>query len=245
MGWSLPGAALGAWVKIPAVEVVELLATAGVDFVVIDREHGAVDLRAMPALVAAAQAAGLPAFVRVADASPGAVQPALDAGADGLFVPHVEDAAAARAVVAACRFAPLGRRHGSLMTRAGGWGRRDTAELVRHANDDVTIVAQVETPHAVAAIEQIVEVDGIDAVLVGPFDLALSSGLAEGDLAFRAMVRRVVTAQRGERRLGGVAADRDAADAMARAGYDFLMIGADVSLLRRGARAALTAGAAR
>ena len=95
MGWSLPVRALGVWVKIPAVEVVEVLAASGVDFVVVDREHGAIDLRTMTAMVAVARGLGLPAFVRVPNHTPEEVQPALDAGADGLFVPREPSRAAA------------------------------------------------------------------------------------------------------------------------------------------------------
>ncbi|WP_331748487.1 aldolase/citrate lyase family protein [Streptomyces chartreusis] len=245
MGWPSLIPALGAWVKIPAVEVVEVLASAGLDFIVLDQEHGAIDVRSITTLVAVAQQAELPAFVRVPEVSANAVQQALDAGADGLFIPHIDNAEAARAVVRACRFAPLGRRHGSPMTRAGRWGKLDMADFVRRANNDVTIVAQIETPQAVAAIDQIVEVEGIDAVFIGPFDLSLSSGLAEDDPAFQAMVRQVETANRGGRRLGGVAADRTTAESMSHDGYDFLMVGADVSLLGQGARAALATGGAR
>jgi len=243
MGWSLPDQARGVWVKIPAVEVVEVLAGSGVDFVVVDREHGAVDLRTTTAMIALARGIGLPVFVRVARHTPEEVQPALDAGAHGLFVPHVDDARVAQSVVETCRFPPRGRRHGSPTTRFGDWGAIDLAELVRRGNEDVMIVAQIETPRAVDSVDAVLQVAGIDAVLLGPFDLALASGLPTGSPEFHRLVARVEQAASG-RRLGGVAADADGARDLAGRGYSFVVAGADTSLLGAAARTLTQRGAA-
>ncbi|MEV1295718.1 aldolase/citrate lyase family protein [Pseudonocardia sp. NPDC049635] len=235
MGWTLPAAARGVWVKIPAVEVIEVLATAGVDFVVVDREHGAIDLRAMNAMIAVGHALGLPVFVRVPGHAPAEVQPALDAGASGVFVPHVDDRARALEVVDACRFPPLGHRHGSPTNRAGDWGTVDVAELVRRGNEGVMLVAQVETPDAVANIEGILDVAGVDAVFIGPFDLALSSGLAAASPDFVTLVEQVERAAAGRTALGGVAPATRADDLVAK-GYSFVLVGADTTLLADSAR---------
>ena len=242
MGWILPAQARGVWVKIPAVEVIEVLAASGVDFIVIDREHGAVDLRTMTVMIAVARGLGLPAFVRVPHHTPEQVQPALDAGANGLFVPHVDDGGVAERVVEVCRFPPLGHRHGSPATRFGDWGAADLAELVRRGNEDVMLVAQVETPRAVDSVGAVLNVAGIDAVLLGPFDLALSSGLPASSPEFRSMVTRVEEAAAGHR-LGGVAADPDGARDLAARGYSFVVAGADTSLLGAAARTVTQRGA--
>lgn len=238
MAWSLPSPARGVWVKIPAVEVVEVLAAAGVDFVVIDREHGAIDLRTMTSMIAVGRAIGLPVFVRVPGHTPEQVQSALDAGAAGLFVPHVDDAAVARGVVDACRFPPLGHRHGSPTTRAGGWGAEDLAGLVRRGNDEVMIIAQVETVRAVESIDDILAVAGLDAVFIGPFDLALSSGLPAGSVELADLVARVERSALAAGVLGGVAGGPDEVGALVAKGYSLVMVGADTSLLATSARSA-------
>ena len=243
MTWTLPPRARGVWVKLPAVEVVEVLANAGADFLVIDCEHGAIDLRAMTAMVAVARGLGVPVFVRVAACSPEQTQPALDAGASGLFVPHVDDRHAAQHVVDVCRFPPLGRRHASPTTRFGDWGRAGVADLVGRDNDGVMLVAQIETSRAVENIDDILGVEGLDAVFIGPVDLALSSGHAATDPEFRSMVAAVERSARGRRILGGVATSDAGAQELLGNDYSFAMVGADTSLLASATRA-LTAGSA-
>ncbi|MEU2288019.1 aldolase/citrate lyase family protein [Streptomyces sp. NPDC013178] len=236
MAWTLPSPTRGVWVKIPAVEVIEVLASAGVDFVVIDREHGAIDLREMTTMIAVGRGLGLPVFVRVPGHATELVQPALDAGATGLFIPHVEDAETAKAVVDACRFPPMGHRTGSLTTRMGTWGAESPAELVRRGNEELMLVAQIEDPQGVGNVEEIIAVPGLDAVFIGPFDLALSSGLSATSPEFGDMVAAVEKAALGRRALGGVAANAKAAADMLTSGYSFVMVGADVSLLASSAR---------
>ncbi len=122
MSWPAHPRQLGTWVKIPAPEVIETLAAGGLDFVAIDGEHGAVDRRTMSALVGLAKAVGLPVLVRVAGHRPEQLQPPLDAGADGLLVPHVDEAAQARTVVDAGRFPPR-IPCSNKATRSWSWGR--------------------------------------------------------------------------------------------------------------------------
>jgi len=221
---------LGIWVKFPLPEVLEVLVASGVDFVVLDYEHGPFDERTMSTMVGVARALGLTVFVRVVGHSPSDVQPALDAGADGLFVPHVDDASTARQVVDACRFPPIGRRPGSPTTRAGSWGRSSIADYVARGNTEVTIVAQIESSSAVRSASEIGEVAGLDAIFLGPFDLALSSGLSPASPEFRAMVASVEVVA-ATVPLGGVAANPTEADALLDRGYSFVMVGADTSLL--------------
>lgn len=244
MAYMLPAAARGVWVKVPAVEVVEVLAAAGVDFVVLDREHGAIDLRTMTTMVAVARGLGLPVFVRMPGHAPAEVQPALDAGATGLFVPHVDDKAVAQSVVDACRFPPLGHRRGSPTNRAGDWGAADLAEVVRRGNAEVMIVAQVETPRGVENIDDIVAVTGLDAVFVGPFDLALSSGHDPGSAELSVLVGRVEVAAVDRIAVGGVATGATGAVDLVAKGYAFVMVGADTTLLAASARSLAERGAA-
>lgn len=228
------GLALGVWVKFPVPEVLEVLAGSGVQFVVLDCEHGSFGQRTMSTMVGVARGLGLTVFVRVLGHSPSDVQPPLDAGADGLFVPHIDDASTARRVVDACRFPPVGSRPGSPTTRAGNWGRSTIADYVSRGNTKVTIVAQIESAAGVASVAEIEQVEGLDAIFIGPFDLSLSTGLPPDDPEFVAMVSSVEAATRTVA-LGGVAGTPAEVFELRRRGYSFVMIGADSSLLARAA----------
>lgn len=224
--------AVGIWIKLPILEVIELVSPSGLDFVVLDAEHGAFDQNTIAGMVALARARGLRVFVRVAGHARSDVQPALDAGADGIFVPHVDDAQSAARVAEFSRFPPLGTRSASLATPAGGWGRSSLEDyLVRGA--EVLVIAQIESPAAVDSVAEIAATEGIDAIFLGPFDLGLSSGLNAADAEFGSLVRRVETGH-CTAALGGVASGPAEARDLAQRGYSFLLVGTDIGLLAMG-----------
>lgn len=232
---------LGAWVKLAAPETVELLALAGFDFVVVDAEHGTIDIRTVSTMIGLARGCGLVPFVRVAGTAPRDVQPSLDAGAGGLFVPRVDDPAGARDAVRAARFPPLGRRGASTSGRAGRWGLETLAEYVRAGDEDVRLVVQAESIEALGAVAEIGLVEGVDAVFLGPTDLAVSSRTVADD---ERLGRLVAVAERACAEHGvtlGTTAAGDAPDLLGRRGYDFLVLGADSGMLRQGATAAVNA----
>lgn len=232
---------LGAWVKLAATESVELLALAGFDFVVIDTEHASIDLRTVSTMIATARGCGIDPFVRVPGMAPRDVQVPLDAGARGLFVPQVEDAAAARTAVRSTRFPPLGQRGASNTGRAGRWGLDDLADYVAAGNDDTLLVVQVESMRALESIADIGRVPGVDAIFVGPADLAVSSQRTLTDPDVAALLE---TAERSCLTQGvplGTTASRDAPDLLTR-GYNFLVLGSDTAFLRS-AGASLVSGA--
>lgn len=119
---SLDRTAFGTWVKLPTVDVVELLAHAGFDFLVIDMEHSPLDVLTVHQLLGTARGCGLPTLVRVPDRTPSTISRVLDSGSAGVLVPHVDTVADARAVVSAGRFTPHGTRGYGPTVRAGVWG---------------------------------------------------------------------------------------------------------------------------
>lgn len=165
----------GTWVKIPALETVELLARAGFDFVVIDMEHSTVDFSRLEALIGAGQAAGLATLVRPWGEDVGLIGKVLDIGANGIMAPHVETPERAREIVEQARFSPLGRRGFSPLTKYDA-----LREPLRALDDATYVVAQIEGREALASIGAIAAVSGIDAVFVGPYDLALSLDVPPG-----------------------------------------------------------------
>ncbi len=157
--------------------VVYLLAKSGFDFVIVDNEHGTYSAADVSNLVAAARGADIAVIVRIPEIRRETIIKPLDSGATGLLVPQVETADQARQIIHHAKYPPKGQR-GLAMRRAHSlYGRSDAGEYLRQANEDTFIVVQAERQTAIDHLDQIVAVEGIDAVLVGPFNLSVSLGI--------------------------------------------------------------------
>jgi 4-hydroxy-2-oxoheptanedioate aldolase len=169
--------ALGTWTQVAAAELVDMLGDAGLDFTIVDCEHGAFDLAQAEMLFRACDAAGLVPLCRAPALDPGWIGRALDAGAQAVVVPGLASAANAARAVAATRFAPEGTRGACPCVRAGGHFIRDW-RAHEQAERDKGIIALVETAEGLEQIEAICATPGLRALLAGPFDLSVSLGLA-------------------------------------------------------------------
>ncbi len=186
----------GFFIGLPSPATVELAGHAGFDFVIIDTEHGATGLETLEHMLRAAAAAGIAALVRVPRGGADDILHVLDAGADGILVPHVTSAAAAREIVRHAYYPPLGRRGISTLSRAARHGMGDAAEVLRAQAGRTAVIAMIEDQEALGEVGAIARVEGIDALFVGPNDLAASMGhLGE---AAHPEVRRAVGAIRAE-----------------------------------------------
>ncbi len=162
------------FVKMPCQAEVELAGELGFDAVIIDTEHGtAVGLEDH---LRAADAAGIAALVRVPNAEPAPILRALDAGAAGIVVAHVTDAATARAAVAAAHYPPRGDRGLALSTRAGRYGTSALGLHLERAAQETVVIIQIEDADAVQRARSILAVDALDGVLIGETDLSISLG---------------------------------------------------------------------
>lgn len=169
--------ACGGWCMVPSAFATEVVSASGCDWLCIDTQHGLIDDAAMRLMVQAAAIRGTPVLVRVAWNEPAAIMRVLDAGADGVIVPMVNTADEARAAVAACRYPPLGYRSWGPM-RSGMAQPGFNASL---GNDQTVLLVMIETEQAVSNLDAILDVPGVDGVMVGPNDLALShAGTNEG-----------------------------------------------------------------
>jgi 2-keto-3-deoxy-L-rhamnonate aldolase RhmA len=170
-------AVVATFVLLPRIEIVELAATAGFAAVVIDLEHSPITISDLPALAAAARGAGIYAIARVANNIAQTIGQALDAGVDGVMVPHVSSTAEARAVVEAGRYAPTGDRSINPFTR-GNYYRLGVAQTTEDVNRRVALIAMLEGADSLAQLDEICAVDELDALFIGPVDLAASLGLS-------------------------------------------------------------------
>jgi 4-hydroxy-2-oxoheptanedioate aldolase len=219
----------------------EFLGQLGFDLLCVEGEHSAMGVETVQGLVAAAALAPIPALVRIAGNEPIAIAAALDAGAAGIVVPRVDDAEGAAAAVAATRYPPIGER-GLGPSRATGFGVDIPAYKAR-ANDDLLLAVQVETGAAVEALDEILAVDGVDMIFVGPGDLGCSLGIDDPtDAGLRATVESVLRRSREAGRLAGVwAANTDDAARWREVGTELVILGSDLIWLARGVTAALAA----
>jgi 4-hydroxy-2-oxoheptanedioate aldolase len=170
--WNSGGAAIGAWIMLREPLLAEAAARAGYDFVCVDLQHGACGFEQLASMIQGIELGGATPLVRVPWNEPWMIGRALDNGAAGVIVPMVNTAEEAARAVAACRYAPAGSRSvGSVAASSR------TDDYVARANDRVLCIVMIETVEAVARIDEILAVPGIDAVYIGPADLSLTLGL--------------------------------------------------------------------
>ncbi|MBN1395957.1 MAG: hypothetical protein JW959_13125 [Pirellulales bacterium] len=168
--------ALGGWIMIGHPAVAEIMAGEGFDWIGVDLEHTSIGIGDFSRMAAAVKGTGCDLLARLHSCDPVQAKLVLDAGADGVIVPAVDSVELASRAAAMCRFPPRGVR-GAALSRATDYGRNFADYFARH-NDDVLIVVMLEHVEAVERRDAILSTPGIDAALVGPYDLSASMGLA-------------------------------------------------------------------
>ena len=167
----------GVSVMIPSPQIVEMVAAAGFDWVLLDCEHGTLTLESVELMAMAAEASGITAIARPVTRSAEHILQVLDRGVMGVQVPHVNTAADAREVLAAVKYHPAGKRGLAAGTRAAVYDSIGTlADYVKAANDETLIAIQLEDREAIENIDELLAVEGIDVFFIGPSDLSQSMG---------------------------------------------------------------------
>jgi 2-dehydro-3-deoxyglucarate aldolase len=166
---------IGSWIASAHTSVAEILAGAGFDWVAVDMEHSNIVLSDLPALFAALERHNVLPMVRLPENDPSMLRRVLDTGAGGVIVPMVNTRKDAEKVIQAVKYPPEGRR-GVGIARAHGFGRNFKAH-VKRSNAEVLVVVQIEHTDAVRNAEAIFSVPGVDAYMIGPYDLSGSLGI--------------------------------------------------------------------
>ena len=166
--------------------LIELMASAGMDFTNIDMEHSPIGIDLVAHLIRAADAAGITPFVRVPSVEPGVIKQVLNLGARGIIVPHASKADCA-AAVAAVRYAPEGIRGSCPAIRAARYTQPDWAAWTRHANREVTVIPLLEEKADIDGADEILAIDGVDIVFLGPFDYSVALGVPGANFDHPAM----------------------------------------------------------
>jgi len=230
---------IGGWVVSDSTANAELMAGAGFDVILVEGEHSTLSLGELQRHLQVLAAYPVTPLVRVPIGDTVLIKQFLDLGAQNLLVPMVDDAAQAEAVVRAMHYPPRGVRGvGSALARSARWGRVEG--YLGRASDTVSLTVQIETATAVSNVDAILAVDGVDAIFVGPSDLAASMGVI-GQQDHPDVVSAVELAISAAKAAGKPVGVNAFAPAMAQryleTGADFVFVGADVQLLARAAEA--------
>lgn len=167
---------VGGWLSSNSLAIAEVMAAAGFDWVAVDVEHSPANESSMEAIAKAVKFRGVKPLARVFDSSACSIRRVLDAGMEGVIVPMIRSVEQAKAVVAAAKFPPIGMR-GAGASACNTYGIDLGGEYVKKANEGTLVLLMVETREAVENIDALLEIDGIDGIFMGPFDLSASYGI--------------------------------------------------------------------
>src|SRR5215204_6501720 len=219
---------LGMFVKFPTLETMEILATAGCDFVIIDMEHAPLSVDTVYGMIAIAERSGMAALVRLRGHDTAAGAMLRDAGASGIFVPHCSPYEVAQRLITDMVFPPTGRRGAGGGGRATQWGLDGPDEYRRGGDSGVVRVPMIEDPEAVEDIDRILSVPGVDAAFIGQGDLTQS------------LVDRALAACLAKGIPAATTAYADDVEARLRQGFKWLAVANDTGLFARASQQRLT-----
>ncbi len=227
---------IGLWCSLCSTIAVDIVSDSGFDWLLLDSEHSPNEVPGLLAQLQAVRGGTATPIVRPAWNDPVIIKRLLDIGAPGLLVPYVQNAAEAERAVAATRYPPAGIRGVTGSGRASRYGR--VKDYIRTAEREICVLVQVETREALAHLEEIASVDGVDGVFIGPADLSTSFGHAgswaneEMQAVFKDAVTRLA---RVGKPAGFLTANEEEARQLIEWGYRFVAVGADIGLLRNAA----------
>ncbi len=227
----------GTFLKTASYEMIEILAPSGLDFLCIDAEHAPFDRARMDACLAMARALDFPVLVRTGSNTPPDILQALDSGAAGIVAPHVDSVEKAHALARAGHFG-LGGRGYAGSTRWAGYATRKMADILDQDSQTV-LIAQIEEPAGVEAVEQIAATDGIDGIFVGPADLSVGYGHrdVDSDDLKAALATCGAAAKAHAKAYMTFVGNASQAEALAHHGLTMFFIASEQSWMRQGATA--------
>ena len=227
---------IGAWCNLGSCLTVEMAARIGYDWILLDQEHGPGDNMTLLHQMQAAQAGNAAPLVRIAWNEMPRFKRALDLGAKGIMIPYVQDAEEARLAVDSMRYTPEGIRGVASSPRAAGFGR-EFDKYYSEANRKLLTVVQIETAEALANLESIAGVDGVDVLFVGPLDLSVSLNMPGrfDDPAFREVLSQVSEAAKAAGKAAGILLPSPVhAKLVHSLGFSFVAAGSDGGMVVNG-----------
>jgi 2-dehydro-3-deoxyglucarate aldolase len=231
---------IGSWITIGHHSIVEIMATAGFDWLVIDMEHSTITLDKAQELILTIQSKNMAALVRVGANDALIIKQIMDAGADGIVVPMINTKEDAEKTVRAVKYPPKGKR-GVGLARAQNYGIGFN-EYKEWLNNDSIVIAQIEHKKAVGNIEEIISVDGIDGIIIGPYDMSASFGIPgelDSPILLKAIKKVEIACKSSNFPLGFHVIEPEHKDLQEKVklGYSFIAFSLDFFFLGKKARA--------
>jgi 4-hydroxy-2-oxoheptanedioate aldolase len=230
---------IGTFLEIPAPPPIELLGLAGFDFVVIDREHGPIDLKDTENLIRSGATTEISVVVRPPACDSLAISQPLDCGAAAVQVPQIDSAEMARTVVRSSKYHPLGMRGLQPCVRSASYRAYDTSDYLASANEESAVIVQVEGVEGLSNLDSILNVEGVDVAFIGPYDLSQSLGIpaqVKHPRVLQAMVEAVAMARRTGKRIGTYCDDVETAYEYRKLGVAYLTVSIDAYIFLSAAR---------
>ena len=230
------GFSVGGWMQIPHGSVAEIMGQSGFDWIAVDMEHGSIGVSQLPDLFRAIELGGTLPLARLAEGLPKDCKQALDAGAGGVIVPMIESASQLELVKSACRWPPSGNR-GVGYSRANLYGKYFN-EYAIEAQAPI-LIAMIESERAIENLMEITMVKGLDAIMIGPYDLSASMGIA-GQFEhpeFILMMKRIRDLIQQSPTVAGIhiiEPERNQIEQRLQEGFKFLAYSVDALMLRKG-----------
>lgn len=233
---------IGTWIQTGSPVAAEILARAGYDWIAVDCEHSSIGIESFAETARGIYGRGVVTLARVRENDTLAIRQVLDMGAEGVIVPMVNSAEDARRAVQSAKYPPVGQR-GFGYCRANNWGV-DFASYAQTANEDVCVVVMIESKQAVEQIDEILSVEGVDGVFIGPYDMSGSYGCV-GKTSEPVIIEACAKVLEACERHGKAAGqhivlpnDQNVSKALAD-GFTFIALGTDIVFLADAARDAL------
>lgn len=232
---------IGTWCEIPSPEVINVIAQAGLDFVIIDMEHGAMDFRLASQMTTAAQIEGTASLIRVAQNNKSEILRALEVGADGVVIPHIETAADRKNALDAIKYPPLGQRSLNPYTRAGGY--RSSSKFTREQNQKTVTVVMIESKIGIENLREIIKDRQLDGIYIGTYDLSAALGVpgqTDHPRVKNELKHLVKTIRQKKKCVGCIFHDRHELKYLQKLGIQFLCYKLDTSVIFDEFRRAVT-----
>jgi 2-keto-3-deoxy-L-rhamnonate aldolase RhmA len=221
---------IGGTVLIPDPDTYCAMANSGFDYLWIEMQHSPMTYQDVAHMIMACKGASAMPFIRVPDATEGDIQKAVDMGAAGIIIPMVEDLQKVRNAIKFAKYPPVGKRSQGNGQYGAMWG----TDYRQIANDNIMIIAMIESPTGVELASQMAEIPGVDVIFTASTDLGSFSGLKQGDPGYEALVTRIHDATlKAGKKLGGPLAWRS------REGYSFFQGPGEAVLIKSGVKTEL------
>jgi 4-hydroxy-2-oxoheptanedioate aldolase len=226
-------AVVGPFVNCTYPAFIEIVGMAGFDFAIVDMEHGPLTVETAETLCRTAQGVGLDPIVRVRKNDAPQIQRALDIGSAGVQIPQIETREGAEAAVRASKYAPVGARGVSFFTRAGDYALHGVSGLADKLNEEQMVVIHIEGRRGLENLEAVIEVEGIDVVFLGPYDLSASFGIpgqVDDPRVVQGMEDAVTKIRAAGKAAGTFAGDVVTAKRWMDVGVQYISLGVDVGI---------------